>query len=241
LGLKPWPLLGQPRTQLYPTFAAYSPSVLPKPQDWSSNYHVPGYWFLEDEDWQPPSDLLDFLAAGKPPVYIGFGSMVSRHPEKLTATILEALQRTNQRGIIMRGWAGLNPKENNDRIFVTDSIPHHWLFPKVAAVIYHGGAGTTAAALRAGVPLVPIPFGGDQHFWGDRMQKLGVAPSRIPHKKLTAEALASAIAKVTGDESIKNRARQLGGRIRAEDGIGNTLRLIDRYLQRKPIPTLGAR
>lgn len=240
LGLKPYPCLGQPVSQTPPTFAAYSPSVLPKPEDWPSHYHVPGYWFLEDnKNWQPSSDLLDFLAAGKPPVYIGFGSMPCRDPEKLTATIIEALQKADRRGIIMRGWAGLNPK-NSDRIFVTDLIPHDWLFPKVAAVVYHGGSGTTAAALRAGVPLVPIPFCGDQHFWGDRMQKLGVATSPIPHKKLKLKALSRAIAKVTTDENIKVRAHQLGAQIHAEDGVGNTVKLIDRYLQKKSKSTLVA-
>jgi sterol 3beta-glucosyltransferase len=235
LGLKPWPFLGESHAQTPPTFAAYSPSVLTKPKDWPSHYHVSGYWFLEDNwNWQPPSDLLAFLAAGKAPIYIGFGSMPSRHPEKLTEIIVEALQRTNQRGIIMRGWAGLNPKNNSDRLFVTDPIPHNWLFPEVAAAVYHGGSGTTAAALRAGIPLVIIPFCGDQHFWGDRMNKLGVAPSPIPHKKLTVEALARAIAKVTEDENIKVRSRQLGEKIRAEDGVGNTVKIIDRYLQKQP-------
>lgn len=239
LGLKPWPLLGQ--SPDYPAFAAYSPSVLPKPKDWPSTYHVPGFWFLENEQsWQPPSDLLDFLDAGKPPIYIGFGSMVSRHPEKMTEIIVEALELTQQRGIIMRGWTGLGPKNTSDRIFVTDPLPHHWLFPKVAAVVYHGGAGTTASALRAGVPLVVIPFGTDQPFWGAHLHKLGVAAPPISYKKLTVEILTKAIAKVTTDDNIKTRARHLGEQIRAEDGIGETVKLIDRYLQSKPKPTLAA-
>ncbi|MEM9543076.1 MAG: glycosyltransferase [Cyanobacteria bacterium P01_E01_bin.42] len=235
LGLSPWSWWGHSAASIQPILLGYSPIAVPKPSDWSLQHHVTGYWFLnEEQNWQPPSDLLDFLAAGEKPVYIGFGSMLDRCPEKTTENTIEALKRTGKRGILLKGWGGLDTKIDSDDIFTIESIPHSWLFPQMSAIVHHGGAGTTGAALRSGVPMVVTPFMADQPFWSDRMNKLGVAPSPIPHKEMTAETLARAITKVTEDERIKARSRQLGEQIRAEDGIGNTVKLIDRYLQRKP-------
>jgi sterol 3beta-glucosyltransferase len=240
LDLPPWPWWGRGGTPLNPILLGYSPTVIPKPDDWSSMHNVTGYWFLpEATDWQPPSALLDFLAAGEKPVYIGFGSMFNRDPERLTENIIQALKQTGKRGILMKGWGGLSAEIDDDDIFTIDSIPHNWLFPQMSAIVHHGGAGTTGTALKSGVPMVMVPFMGDQYFWGDRMKKLGVTVSPIPQEKLTAEALANAIAKVTEDENIKVRSRQLGEKIRAEDGVGNTVKIIDRYLQKKPDSSLA--
>ncbi|WP_323227437.1 glycosyltransferase [Spirulina sp. 06S082] len=240
-GLPSWPHAGHFSTPGHPILFGYSSAAIPKPNDWSSKHHVTGYWFLPDEsNWQPSSALLDFLAAGEKPVYVGFGSMLNRCSERVTDNVIEALKRTGKRGILMKGWGGLSTNIDDDDIFTIDSIPHSWLFPQLAAIVHHGGAGTTSATLQAGVPMVIVPFLGDQPFWGHYMNKLGVAAPPIHQKNLTAEALTNAIATVTEDENIKARSRQLGEQIRAEDGIGNTIKLVDRYLQKKSNPTLIA-
>jgi sterol 3beta-glucosyltransferase len=171
-----------------PILYGFSPSVIPAPSDWNGNTFITGYWFVdESENWQPPTALLDFLQSGSPPVYIGFGSMSNRNPEQTADLVIQALALTNQRAILLSGWSGLQKANTPDSIFMIDSIPHSWLFPRVSAVVHHGGASTTAAGLKAGVPSVIIPFFGDQPFWGQRVADLGVGPKPIPRKKLTAE------------------------------------------------------
>jgi sterol 3beta-glucosyltransferase len=208
----------------WPMLAGYSPSVFPPPPDWPSWIHVTGYWFLDAEPtWQPPPGLLDFLQSGPPPVYIGFGSMAGRNPEQRTEIALKALECSGQRGVLLTGWGGLNTGSLPDTVFAIDSAPHDWLFPQMAAVVHHGGAGTTAAALRAGTPSLVVPFFGDQPFWGRRVAELGVGPSPIPQKQLSAERLTAAIRTAAGDEAMRRRAHQLSQRIQAEDGIGQAV------------------
>ncbi len=136
-----------------PMLSAYSPNIIPHPADWPDSVHITGYFFLDTpSDWQPSPELEAFLEAGDPPVYIGFGSMAGRNPEQLARLILEALAKSGQRGLLLTGWGGLRPELVPDNVFVVDSAPHSWLFPRMAAVVHHGGAGTTAEGLRAGVP-----------------------------------------------------------------------------------------
>ncbi|MGK7950109.1 MAG: glycosyltransferase [Xenococcaceae cyanobacterium] len=162
------------RKQKVPLLYAYSNYVLPKPSSWSNEIQVTGYWFLEPEkDWKPPTDLVDFLNGGSPPVYIGFGSMSDRDPEYITKIVLAALEKTKQRGIISTGWGGISNADLGDRLFKINSVPHDWLFPNCAAIVHHGGAGTTAASLKAGVPSIIVPFFSDQPFWGHRVADLG--------------------------------------------------------------------
>lgn len=210
----------------YPTLYGFSPSVIPKPSDWK-NTHVTGYWFLDAEpDWSPPPALVKFLQDGEPPVYIGFGSMVSRNPEETADIILQALAKTQQRAVMLSGWGGLHKENLPDSVYLVDSIPHSWIFKHVAAVVHHGGAGTTAAGLRAGVPTIIIPFFGDQGFWGERVASLGVGTEPIPRKQLTAERLAQAIQKAVTDQTMRQRAADLGAKIRNEDGIANAVAVI---------------
>lgn len=217
-----------------PLLYGYSPLVVPKPLDWPDRLHVTGYWFLDHaSDWQPPARLADFLAAGPPPVYIGFGSMIDRDPEALTNAALEALKRTGQRGILLSGWSGLNSAHLPDEVLQVESVPHDWLFPHTAAVVHHGGAGTTATGLRAGVPSIIVPFAGDQPFWGKRIAELGVGPAPIPHKQLTAERLADAIRAAISDTGMRARVAALAERIRAEDGVAYTVEVIHRYLPQR--------
>lgn len=211
-----------------PTLYGFSPSVIAKPLDWQ-NAHVTGYWFLDAaSDWTPPSDLENFLQAGSPPVYIGFGSMGNRNPEETADLVLQALDKTGQRAILSAGWSGMRTENLPDNAFLVNSIPHAWLFPRVAAVVHHGGAGTTAAGLRAGVPTIIIPFFGDQGFWGQRVVDLGVGTAPIPRKQLTVERLAEAIQTTVGDRTMQQRAAELGAKIRTEDGVANAIAIIQK-------------
>ncbi|NES79111.1 MULTISPECIES: glycosyltransferase [unclassified Okeania] len=234
LNLSPIPITGvysRQRQQKIPTLHCYSPNVLPKPSDWQDWAYVTGYWFLDSPaNWQPPKELIDFLVAGSPPVYIGFGSMSDTNPEALTKLVLDALAQSGQRGILMKGWGALSNADLPDNVFKIDSVPHDWLFPQVAAVVHHGGAGTTSAGLRAGVPSIIIPFVADQPFWGQRLANLGVGTQPIPRQELTAERLASAITIATSDETMKDRARILGQKIRAENGVKNAVEIINSHL-----------
>jgi UDP:flavonoid glycosyltransferase YjiC (YdhE family) len=206
---------------------AYSPAVIPRPADWPDTAHIPGYWFLEGEgDWLPPAGLEDFLEAGKPPVYVGFGSMGGQDPEQLAGVVLDALVKSGQRGVLLTGWGGIRAQDVPENVFILDSAPHSWLFPRMAAVVHHGGAGTTAEGLRAGVPSVIVPFILDQPFWGKRIQSLGVGPEPIPRKKLTAANLSRAIRLAVTDADIRQRAAALGTAIRDEDGIGKAVKIV---------------
>ena len=211
-----------------PVLYGYSPSVLPPPPDWDRSIHVTGYWFLDPEGaWTPPPALVEFLQAGPPPVYVGFGSMSQRKPEETARLVLQALAQTDQRAILLSGWSGLQKTDVPDSVLVIDAIPHSWLFPRVAAVVHHGGAGTTAAGLRAGVPSVIVPFFGDQPFWGQRVAQLGVGPAPIPRRELTVERLAGAIHEAVTDPAMRGRAASLGATIRAEDGIARAIDVIE--------------
>jgi UDP:flavonoid glycosyltransferase YjiC (YdhE family) len=210
-----------------PILYGYSPSVIPPPSDWDAGIHVTGYWFSDPAiDWSPPAALLEFLQAGSPPVYVGFGSMSNRKPDETADLVLQALARAQQRAIILSGWRGMHKTDLPDSVFMLDSIPFSWLFPRVAAVVHHGGAGTTAYGLRAGVPSVVVPFFGDQPFWGQRVAQLGVGPEPIPRKKLTVERLAQAIEKAVGDQKMRQCAAELGTKIQAEDGIARAVDVV---------------
>lgn len=213
-----------------PMLSAYSPAVIPHPPDWPETVHITGYFFLDSHaDWQPSPELKAFLGAGDPPVYIGFGSMAGRNPERLADLVLGALAKSNQRGILLTGWGGMRPEFLSDRVFILDSAPHSWLFPRVAAVVHHGGAGTTAEGLRAGVPAVVLPFVLDQPFWGARIKTLGLGPAPIPQKNLTADSLAEAIRAAVTDGDIKKRASSIGEAIRSESGVGDAVKIVQRY------------
>jgi sterol 3beta-glucosyltransferase len=213
-----------------PVLHGHSEAVLPRPDDWPQTAHVTGYWFLDvDVDWTPPAELAAFLGADPPPVYVGFGSMSGRDPERLARTVVEALQIAGLRGIIATGWGGLKAGDLPDTIFAIDEAPHAWLFPRMAAVVHHGGAGTTAAGLRAGKPTIVVPFFADQPFWGSRVHGIGAGPKPIPRRRLTAQSLAAAMREATGSQDMIAAASQIGERIRSEDGVANAVSLIERY------------
>lgn len=214
-----------------PLLGAYSPAIIPPPPNWPGAVHVSGYLFLDEyTGWQPPPALQAFLDGGEPPVYVGFGSMAGRDPQRLAAIILDALALTSRRAVLLTGWGGLQLTTTPANVYVLDSAPHSWLLPRMAAVVHHGGAGTTAEGLRAGVPTVIVPFMLDQPFWGARVARMGLGPPPIAQKKLTAANLAQSIAAATNDPAIRQKARACGQTIRAEDGAANAVRLVQHYL-----------
>jgi sterol 3beta-glucosyltransferase len=223
-----------------PVLYSYSSHVIPRPNDWQETTRATGYWFLDrPSDFSAPPALVDFLTAGKPPVCIGFGSMTGRNPEQLTEIVLAALKQTRQRGILLTGWGGLSNADLPDEVFKLESIPHDWLFPQVAAVVHHGGAGTTAAVLRAGVPSIIVPFFGDQPFWGQRVAQLGVGSKPIPKKQLTVERLVATIEMAVSNQEMRDRAATLGQNIRAEDGVKEAVKVFHQYLASEFVPQLA--
>lgn len=235
LGLRPWrsyaELLASGRRLGTPWLYGFSAHVIPKPADWAEDQHITGYWFLDSPPgWRPPADLVRFLDSGPPPVYVGFGSMSHEDPARQTRLALRALELSGQRGVLLTGWGGITRHAAPTNVFFSDNVPHAWLFPRMAAVIHHGGAGTTGAGLRAGVPNIITPFAnGDQAAWADRVAQLGVGP-RVPGiKQLTAEKLAEALHTTVTDSTLRARAAALGEKIRAEDGVARAVDIIERH------------
>lgn len=236
LGLEPLPLWGpyrRQRKEKHPVLYGYSPAVIPRPDDWPPWMQVTGYWFLQEtekEEWRPPPDLQAFLDAGDPPVYIGFGSMRDRDPAQLERMVETAVSRSGVRAIVLSGWSGMQPRSKTDDIFVVDAAPHDWLFPRVTAVVHHGGAGTTAAGLRAGKPSLLIPYFADQHFWGRRVAILQAGPAPIPRAELTADALSRALQQAYYHPHLRRRAATVGRAIRAEDGVAQAVAHVQQIL-----------
>lgn len=211
-----------------PILCAWSPSLIPPSSDWSPRVQVTGYYFFSYNDsYTPPKELKEFLEAGKSPICVSFGSMVNKNAEKVDAVICEALKQTNNRGIILSGWGSAKRESTNDLLYL-ESSPHDWLLPKSKMLIHHGGAGTTSAGLRAGIPQVVVPFMADQPFWGSRVHAVSVAPKPIRVHQLSVEKMVSAIAEAES-KVILECAQVIGQDIRGEDGVMNAIKLIESY------------
>ncbi|KAF9009574.1 glycosyltransferase family 1 protein [Cyathus striatus] len=198
-----------------------SPALVPKPEDWKNNIDVVGFYFLDlASNYQPPDDLAQFLAAGDPPVYIGFGSVVIDDPQALTKTIFEATAQAGVRALVSAGWGGLGGMNVPSHVFILGNVPHDWLFAneRVSAVVHHGGAGTTAIGLAMGRPTVIVPFFGDQGFWGEMIHQSKAGPKPIPPHLLNAIILRNAIKYATSPPA-KEAARGLAEKIREENGV----------------------
>lgn len=234
LGLPREPVWGARRMMGWPdvpVLSGFSTAVLPKPRDWPANHHVTGYWFPDSStNGAPDSTVVDFVEAGPPPVYVGFGSMADPEPEQLAEVVREALRLTGLRAVVATGWARL-PIESSEQVLVVDSVPHEWLFARAAAAVHHGGAGTTAAALRAGLPSVVVPYFFDQPLWARRIARLGAGAAPLPRRRLTAPRLAAALRQVVHGSSARDRARAISNQIRADDGVGTAVRLINKHLE----------
>jgi UDP:flavonoid glycosyltransferase YjiC (YdhE family) len=235
LGLPPWrsyaEMLHSRRRFETPVLMSYSPAMVPPVPDWDAGQHATGYWFLDPPlDWRPPAAVLQFLEDGPPPVFVGFGSTRSKNPQRLTRELLRALESTGQRGILAVGQLVRLPAPPN--VLYVDEIPYGWLFPRMAAVVHHGGAGTTAAVVRAGVPNIISPLALEQFAWGERVEALGIG-LRMPRiGALRAASLAAAIRTALGDAEMRARAAAFGEKIRAENGIAAAVDVIERHAER---------
>jgi UDP:flavonoid glycosyltransferase YjiC (YdhE family) len=215
-----------------PFLYCFSPNMIQKPTDWGDWIHLTGYWYLEKESpWKPPTDLVKFLESGSPPVYFNLGSIKSRNPQRLLEWVLNALAQTGQRGLLQ--FDGDLPKTSDlpGSVFRIGSVPHDWLFPQMAAVVHHGGSGTTSTVLRAGVPSFVIYAYWDHPYFGRRSFELGVGPKPIFFKKLTQKKLTKAIITITSDSEMQARAFALGQRMRTENGVTRAVEAFHRHLR----------
>ncbi|KAG8739387.1 hypothetical protein FRC10_005679 [Ceratobasidium sp. 414] len=210
-----------------------SPALVPRPADWMSHIDVVGFYFLDlAKGYTPPKDLDDFLAAGEPPIYIGFGSIVLENPEQITKSVLAAVALCRVRAIVSPGWGGLDKamiESAGPNVFALGNVPHDWLFEHVSAVCHHGGAGTTAIGLRCGKPTIIVPFFGDQPWWASQIARRGAGPPPIHPKQLTAESLATAI-RIALSRHTQEAATRVGEMIKQEDGTKNGLESFHRHL-----------
>ena len=210
----------------------WSPSLVPKPSDWGPEIDITGFVFLDlASSFKPPSSLTKFLNAGEMPVYIGFGSIVVDNPDKFTKLIFEAVKKAGVRALVSKGWGKLGDEDNTpDNIYMLENTPHDWLFPRVSAVVHHGGAGTNAIGLKCGKPTLIVPFFGDQPFWGAMVAKSGAGAEPIPYKKLTSDKLAAGIKYLLTPE-VKKNAEHIAKNIADEgDGALNAVKSFHRSL-----------
>ncbi|KAJ8513776.1 hypothetical protein OPV22_004210 [Ensete ventricosum] len=212
----------------------WSPHLVPKPKDWGPKIDVVGFCFLDlASNYEPPESLVKWLEAGEKPIYIGFGSLPVQEPGKMTEIIVEALSITKQRGIINKGWGGLgNLAEPKDFVYSLDNIPHDWLFLQCKAVVHHGGAGTTAAGLKAACPTTIVPFFGDQPFWGERVHARGLGPPPIPIDQFSLQKLVDAINFMMKPE-VKENALTVAKAMETEDGVSGAVKAFLKHLPPK--------
>ena len=220
-------LHGRPVPALY----FYSPLLVPTPDDWDASITVTGFWPLEDrEEYVPPDDLVAFLESGPPPVYVGFGSMATLDPEAMAQTVIGALVKAGQRGVVAAECGAIAASDAPDSVYLAKAIPHPWLFPRMRAVIHQGGAGTLASALLAGKPMAVCPFFYEQPFWGKVVHDVGIGAPPIPQERLTVDNLAEMIRVTATDTAMRERAEALGAQVRAEDGVARAVKAIEQSL-----------
>lgn len=226
-----WPALGTTT----PVLQAYSSLVVPRPADWPAGIHQTGFWFLDEgKTYVPPPELSAFLEAGPPPVVIGFSSANGQEARRFLELSVHALRLTGKRGLLLGGWdqGNLDTLASSDQVLALRDVPHDWIYPRASAIVHHGGAGTTGAALRAGVPAVITPIVADQFFWARRAYQIGASPAPLIAAKMNAETLAAAIT-ATNDPTMRRRAAAIGYCIQSEDGVGNAVRIIEQLAETK--------
>ena len=211
----------------------WSPGLIPKPDDWGPEIDIAGFVFLDlASSFKPPDALTKFLDAGEQPIYIGFGSIVVDDPDMFTSLIFDAVKRAGVRALVSKGWGGLGHEGHTpENVYMLENTPHDWLFPRVRAVVHHGGAGTTAIGLKCGRPTMIVPFFGDQPFWGAMVAKAGAgAQVAVPYKHLTADVLAEGIVQCLKPEALE-AASNLAKDIALEgDGAKNAAESFQRHL-----------
>ncbi|WP_165367671.1 glycosyltransferase, partial [Phytoactinopolyspora endophytica] len=215
---------GTPTTVLH----AFSELLLPAGTRYPEWVHTDGFWFLPSSDgWTPPEHLTRFLEAGPAPVYIGFASSVVSDPAGLGRLVRDAVRKAGTRAVVVGGWSGLTADDLGEEIMFVRDVPFSWLFEQVSAVVHHGGLGTTGTALAAGRPQVVCPSFPDQWWSGRSMHRLGVAPAPISDRALSSSTLAAAITRAVSDPGMAARAKELRDPIRAEDGTGAAVNVIE--------------
>jgi sterol 3beta-glucosyltransferase len=231
LELAPIPITGihtQMRRRGDPVLYGYSAAVIPRPVDWCDSFYITGYWYLDlQTGWQPSQELIRFIESGTKPVYVGFSSMGNQ--EDVTNIVLKALARAGQRAVVFTGWGRLSQEELPEETYKVDRVPHDWLLPHMAAAFSHGGTGSLAAALLAGIPPIVIPCCYDQPFWAWQARKLGVAPKPVHRKRLTVERLIPAVEAAVYDPGIRKRAMEIGHSLQTEGGVTHAVKLIHQY------------
>jgi UDP:flavonoid glycosyltransferase YjiC (YdhE family) len=205
----------------WPILHGFSEHVVPRPKDWRPGLDVVGYWFAPMRDWEPPTELRDFLADGPPPVYFGYGSGSENVASRLSEITAEVARKAGVRAVVS------NLDVDGDDMISVGHVDFDWLFPRMKALVHHGGAGTTALGLWAGVPAVTTPLFVDQHFWGRRLVQLGASPDSIRYQKLDTDRLVAAVRRVIDDASYRARTEALGAKIRDEDGVEAVVRLVN--------------
>ncbi len=220
---------------LIPVIYAHSPNFLPKPKDWSENIATTGYLFLDDDlsNWQAKKELVNFLDTNKQNeqiVCITFGSMPIKNEIQFAKILTKGVLQSGKKAIIVKGWGQLPIKNVEHKILVIPPTPFSWLFPKVDMVMHHGGAGVTSESLRAGKPMMICPFGLDQYFWGNEAYNRGVARKPIAQNKLTVNNLANAIKETLINPLYAQKAKVIGEKITAEDGIEDAINFIEKKI-----------
>jgi sterol 3beta-glucosyltransferase len=211
----------------HPMLYGVSPNLLPRPSDWPDNARACGQWSIVNPEWMPPAGLEEFLAAGEPPIYIGFGSMAGFDRHRLMEALTAAV--AGRRVLFYPGWSVVDTSRLPKDFFVIGETPHDWLFPRTSVVIHHGGSGTTHSAARAGTPSVVVPFAGDQFFWADRLNKLGVAAEPATGRRIRSRDFARSIA-FAERKDVRARASELGARMAAEKGLRNAVDGIEKLM-----------
>jgi UDP:flavonoid glycosyltransferase YjiC (YdhE family) len=211
---------------------AMSKHVMPAPPDWPPHYHMTGYFFFDDDSYQPDPDLLRFIESGEPPVAVTFGSMTHDDPQRVTQVLLEAIGRVGCRAIIQQGWSGLARCEMPQNVFAAGFVPHAWLFPRISCAVHHGGGGTAAAAFRAGAPSIFVPHAADQPLWAQLAHEMGLTVPPIPFLELTAESLADALKTTLLDHRYRQATAELNRKMKAERGVKTAADLIEQMVSK---------
>ncbi len=230
LGLKPLPLFYSSFEKMDMLVYGFSETVLPRPADWSASRQITGYWSVKSAGYMPSAELSHFLSSGTAPVYFGFGSPGMHEPEALVKLLMQAIRQASIRAVLSIP-ARVEVRSDHETILILrEAVPHQWLFPQMAGIVHHGGAGTTGEALKAGVPSLIVPLAVDQFFWGEHVYSLGVSPRAIPQRELTVEKLAKALEQMKG-QTMKGAARKLGETLRSEDGVASAAGAIKNFIE----------
>jgi len=209
-----------------------SPSIFQRCPDWKDNIQVTGFFDIPDsaERWEIPGDLLSFLDYGQPPVYLTFGSFTQFDIERNVELMAATARLLGHRAIIQAFWENVSQIPDIDDVYLLRKVPHHQIFPRCAAVVHHGGAGTTQSSLYCGCPSIVVAHAFDQFLWARKLQQIGAGGRPLQKRTVTPQALAAVIRQVVEDQRMKQRAEQLGAAMKKENGVATAVGLIERWM-----------